>query len=258
MAAVQQPQLHRLERRDVGDELAPRVLPAPAARRRSGPRSPTAGTARPTTGAASCDAEQARRLGDVGVASSPARSGRPSCDGNVDVAADPVGERRVDATARTRRTMPSTMRPLCGRLSQQTTVMRAAARGAPRGEPGDEHADAPRPAQRGLREVVHDVRVRGIERARRRVVAVALLGDRHRHDLDRRVGEARHQRARDRCRGRAPRAATPITRALHALAALLQHRVQPVLRGERVDRPRRRAGSRRRCPSADRRAARRR
>ena len=67
------------------------------------------------------------------------------------------------------------MRPLCGRLSQQTNVERPALRRAPRREARDQDADG-RFRRVGVREVVDDVRMRCVERAGRRIVAVALLG----------------------------------------------------------------------------------
>ena len=44
-------------------------------------------------------------------------------------------------------------------------------------------------------EVVHDIRMREIEPAARRVVAVALLGDGERDDGHARIGESRNERS---------------------------------------------------------------
>ena len=235
MAAVQQPQLHRLERSDVVGELGADGLPRRSLGREAvldHPLPERLGHDRHRV----VDAEEARRLGDVG------RRGRRHDP--VDhrarerhVTADPVGERRVDGL-RERADHALDQVPVVRKVVAADDGDGAAARRAPRGEPGDQHAGR-RDRQRGLRAVVDDVRVRGIELARRRVVAVALLGHRHRHHLDRRVGEARHQPravgAEEERLAQRPDHAGP-----NALAALLQHRVQPVLGIERVDGQRRR------------------
>jgi len=89
-----------------------------------------------------------------------------------------------------------------------------------------------------MREVVADVRMREVEAPGRRVVAVALLGHRERHDVHARVGHPAHERAR-------------IGRGEHRLAhrshdarrragrVLQEQRVEAILRGERRDRARR-------------------
>ena len=208
VAAVEQPQLHRLERRDVGDELRARALPRRARRRRSGPRSPTAGTARTTTGAASCTPSARVDLGDVGV-------GRRRHDAvdhrrrERDVAARSSRRARDRAARANSRTSPRTSAPLCGRLSQQSDGERPApcARAARRA-PATSRPTALDAVRRDAARSCDDVGMREIEPAGRRIVAVALLGDRQRDDRGR--AGRRPARACTSCavrrRGTAPRA----------------------------------------------------
>ena len=131
-------------------------------------------------------------------------------------------------------TSPASRRPLAGRLSQESTVNRPAAREAADPEPGDEEAD------RGLRAGRIGVgrgrvRVGGGELPRRRVVAVALLGHGEADDLRARVRERAHdvaevfaeeERAPDRADdGDARPGDVP-----------LEHAVQPALRLQPVAR----------------------
>ncbi len=174
VAGVQKAQLHRLEGRDVGDELRAGVFPRRARRseavldhplpvrlghdRRRVDRTPA--VARP-------------RRCPPSVVAGTMRS--TIVDGNATCAAihpASVGSRACANAA----TMPSTMRPLCGRLSQQTTVIAPELAASPRGEAGDDHAGRARRRVR-MREVMHDVGMREVELSRRRIVAIALFRD---------------------------------------------------------------------------------
>ena len=133
VAAVEQPQLHRLERRDVGDELRAGLFPRAGAARRSGPRSPTGRTARrrpaprrARRAARSTSAMSASVVAGHDAVDHRARETRRARD---PVARAPDRARCANAARGPRRT-----RPLCGRLSQQTTLSAPApgARGARR------------------------------------------------------------------------------------------------------------------------------
>ena len=125
-------------------------------------------------------------------------------------------------------TMPCSTLPLCGRLSQQTIVSGPAPLRAPQRERARQQSDD---ADRGLRrcQIAHDVRMLEVQRAARGIVAVAFLGDGQRDDLRRGIGEPRVDTcalvAEEQNLAHAADDAPP-----HAGAALLDGRVQPVLR----------------------------
>ncbi len=180
VAAVQQAQLHRLERRDVGDELGAVVLPARA-------RGDEAVLDHPLPERLEDDRnrigepELTRDVGDVGV-------GRRRHDAvdhrrrERDVATDPVRERRV-AGLRERDD---------DRLDHAAVVREVvAADDVHRSAPAARRAASPATsspgalvAASGAREIADDLRMREVEPARRGIVAVALFGDGQRHHAD--------------------------------------------------------------------------
>ena len=235
MAAVQQAQLHRLERRDVGDELRAIVLPRrprageavldhplperlerpPARRPRIRCGAPLR-RRRPASSRARCDPPSSRETRRCAQSSPPAR------------------DRRRGANART---IPATTRPLCGRLSQQTTVnapppARRRASSAATRNPGALMAAPGCARSRTMSGWLQ------VERSGRRIVAVTLLRDRQRDDVNSGIGNAREHaialgpeeerfaQCADHTRPRAAR-------------VFLERRVEPVLRRQRARRVRR-------------------
>ena len=130
------------------------------------------------------------------------------------------------------------MRPLCGRLSQQTNVSGPAAARLRAASPGDEDADR-RFGRVGMREIVRDVRMRFVQRAGCRIVAVALLGDRRRHDGDR----ADPRSGAISCGARRSRedrfAQAPMTRARRSVAVRVSSVYRPSCAGKGLDGARR-------------------
>ena len=146
MAAVQHAQLHRLERLDLAHQRRARGLPGRPRLRRTGPRSPTGCTARrrPAPRRARRGAARPRRCPRR---SSPARCDRPSFRETRRVRRDPVDQRSIARRCASSLTSPSSTRPLCGRLSQQTMLSAPASRVATRVERRDQQADARTPAR---------------------------------------------------------------------------------------------------------------
>ena len=156
-------------------------------------------------------------------------------EGQATSPADEGAEFAVAQARRSGSTTRFTTRPLDGRLSQVST---REGRRAGRAAALQRLDDQARRGARGLAvgEVVHDVGMRLVQRAGRRVVAIALLGDRQRHDPHARVGHGREQRARRPPARPAPRVTLPITRSRSPSPERTRHGVEAVLRGERVAR----------------------
>ena len=166
-------------------------------------------------------AEQPRRLGDVGVGRRRHDAVDHRATETSTLRADPLRERRIDGAARTR-----------ARALDHAPVVRqvvAADDGERRPRPPRAARRVPRPARRspitGASGCARSCTMSGcatVERAGRRVVAIALLGDGQRHDRDARIGEARDaaRRARRRAnsisRTRADHARATCRRALRA------------------------------------------
>ena len=129
----------------------------------------------------------ARRRGRCRPRWSRARSGRP-WSRETGPRRDPVGQVRVDQAGELQHDAAH-HRPLSGRLSQDSTVKGRSARRRAALPARAPESRAPSAAA-GIGQVVEDVGWSRFSRAGRRIVAIALLGDRQRDDPDRRVRHA--------------------------------------------------------------------
>ncbi len=252
MRAVQQPQLHLLEGPDVAHHLDAEFLPAGPARRKSRPRSPTAGTAR------SSPARRPRRLAPPRRGRdlhrwSPARCDRPCCDGQDTPFRHVPGEISVSKR---------------GELREQTMQGRAVRRKVVAGE----DSERPRSRRTPPRQRLDEEAVRRLRHRR-----VCEVGDdaRMRGVLDRRPALRKYAfsvivsvtmrtpgsvRASSSLPGSSRRHQHLCDRAddtqLLAIAAAFGERIEPVLRLQALQRSMRSAATRRRCPSPFRRPTR--
>ena len=180
MAAVEQPELREFVRRDIGDQRRAAVLEA-----------------RPARGKAVLDHPLRERLGDdrPSVLDPESRGdarpilvrggGNDAVDhrrGERDLALDPAAEIGI-----AQRGEPRDDRPRGRAVARQVVAADDRERREPRRAAARQRLDekARRAHRRvGIGEVVADVGMAVVELARRRVVAIALLGDRQRDDAD--------------------------------------------------------------------------
>ena len=178
MRAVQHPELHELERRDLRDHLGADFMPIRAAIREDIFDRPLperlADDRRGILGA-----DQLRDLGDVGIG----RRRHDAVDhgrGEGAIGFDPGGELVVGQRGEIADQASQDM-AVRGKVVAAQRGEGAQARIAPRLQAGDEDANG-RAWSVGIGEIVDDVGMIGLEAAGRRIVAVALLGDGERDD----------------------------------------------------------------------------